>query len=238
MPRKVCHVVIRPHEAVVKAAASLFGSAAIAKLALSNFAMRPLIQAAPAIRELATLELVRQVVAKNPGRRVVIDMPATGHSIAWLKVAKQGRDLTGRGPLHDLCDRILTELLQPGRASIVVVTLPERLVLGETLTLCSALQSEVGLRADRLVVNRVPVMPPAAASSDARKLAQRDDAVGAAAGQLLELLMVRQSVWSQVMESLRATVGGRPHGLTLLPLASADPTAATVAEWLRHSGAA
>jgi arsenite-transporting ATPase len=237
-PRSLSHVAIRPQQAVLSAAAPLFGSATLAKLALGNFAMRPLLQAAPAVRELAVLELARQVVAKHPGRRVVIDMPATGHSIAWLKVAKQGRDLTGSGPIHDLCERVLRELLQPGQASIVVVTLPERLVLSETLSLCRALEREVGLDVDRLVVNRVPPMPPTAASSDARRLATRDDAIGAAARKLSELLTVRQSVWSQVVDSLHQGVGRGAHGLTLLPLAPSDPTASTVAQWLRHHGAA
>jgi len=237
-PRSLSHVVIRPDQAVMKAAAPVFGSATLARLVLGNFAMQPLIQAAPAIRELAVLELARQVVAKNPGRRVVIDMPATGHSIAWLKVAKQGRELTGRGPIHDLCDRILRELLQPGHASIVVVTLPERMVLSETLSLCRALESEVGLSVERLMVNRVPPVPPEAASIDSRELAKRDDAVGMAAGELAALVTRRQATWTQVVDSLRESFGRGTHGLTLLPLASADPTAATVADWLRRAGAA
>jgi len=237
-PRTLSHVVIRPDQAVLKAAAPVFGSATLARLALGNFAMQPLIHAAPAIRELAVLELARQVVAKNPGRRVVIDMPATGHSIAWLKVAKQGRELTGRGPVHDLCDRILRELLQPGHASIVVVTLPERMVLSETLGLCRALETEVGLAVDRLIVNRVPAVPPEAAYIDSRQLATRKDAVGEAAGHLATLVTLRRSVWSQVVDGLQESFGHGAHGLTLLPLASADPTASTVAEWLRQGGAA
>lgn len=238
-PRTLRHVVIRPQQAVLAAAAPLFGSATVAKLVLGNFAMRPLMQSAPAVRELAVLELTRQVVAKNPGRRVVIDMPATGHSIAWLKVAKQGRDFARRGPLHDLCDRIQRELLQPGRASIVVVTLPQPLVLAETLTLCDALETEVGLDVDRLVVNRVPAMPPAAALNDALELAQRADAIGAAARELSHLLSTRQAIGAQVMNALRETVGGDSNnGLTLLPLAPADPSAARVAEWLLARGAA
>jgi len=237
-PRNLSHVAIRPAQAVLSAAAPLFGSATLAKLALGNFAMRPLIQAAPAIRELAVLELARQVAHKHQGRRVVIDMPATGHSIAWLRVAQQGRDLTGKGPIHDLCDRLTRELLQPGRASIVVVTLPERLVLHETLSLCRALEQQVGLPVDRLVVNRVPAMPSPEAVSDAHGLAARDDAIGVAARRLSELLAVRQSVWSQVVDSLRESVGQDASGLTLLPQAPADPSATTVAAWLRSSGAA
>ncbi len=177
-PSGLEHVVLDPSRAVAKAAAPVFGSATLAKLALDNFAMRPLIRAAPAVRELGVLELARQVVADHPGKRVVFDMPATGHSVAWLKVARQGRELTGRGPVHDLCAKLEAELISPGRASIVVVTLPERLVLWETLTLCETVEKEVGLSVDRLVVNRVPHAPPENALADAVAMSKSKGAVG------------------------------------------------------------
>ncbi len=234
-PSGLEHVVLDPSRAVAKAAAPVFGSATLAKLALDNFAMRPLIRAAPAVRELGVLELARQVVADHPGKRVVFDMPATGHSVAWLKVARQGRELTGR---------LEAELISPGRASIVVVTLPERLVLWETLTLCETVEKEVGLSVDRLVVNRVPHAPPENALADAVAMSKSKGAVGEAAHKLAELLSIRDAVRKQVMEALDETVHrygeekGGDSGLTLLPFASTDPTARTVAEWLRSAGAA
>jgi anion-transporting ArsA/GET3 family ATPase len=243
-PSGLEHVVLDPSRAVAKAAAPVFGSATLAKLALDNFAMRPLIRAAPAVRELGVLELARQVVAEHPGKRVVFDMPATGHSVAWLKVARQGRELTGRGPVHDLCARLEAELISPGRASIVVVTLPERLVLWETLTLCETVEKEVGLSVDRLVVNRVPHAPPENALADAVAMSKTGGPVGEAAQKLAELLSIRDAVRRQVMEALDETVHrygeekGGDSGLTLLPFASTDPAARTVAEWLRNAGAA
>ena len=243
-PSGLEHVVLDPSRAVAKAAAPVFGSATLAKLALDNFAMRPLIRAAPAVRELGVLELARQVVEEHPGKRVVFDMPATGHSVAWLKVARQGRELTGRGPVHDLCAKLEAELISPGRASIVVVTLPERLVLWETLTLCETVEKEVGLSVDRLVVNRVPYAPPENALADAAAMSKSEGAVGEAAQELAELLTIRDAVRKQVMEALDDTVHrygeekGGDSGLTLLPIAPTDPTAQTVAEWLRSAGAA
>lgn len=243
-PSGLEHITLDPSRAVVKAATPVFGSARLAKLALDNFAMRPLIRAAPAIRELGVLELARQVVAEHPGKRVVFDMPATGHSVAWLKVARQGRELTGKGPVHDLCARIEDELVSPGRASVVVVTLPERLVLFETLALCDTVEKEVGLLVDRLVVNRVPQAPSAAAFADAAALSKTPDRVGEAAAKLAELLSVRTTVREQVINALNETVHrhgegkGVEKGLTLLPMAAKDPTAATVADWLSAAGAA
>jgi Mrp family chromosome partitioning ATPase len=47
--RGVEHLVITPAEAIQRGATPLFGSATLAKLALGNFAMRPLLRAAPAL---------------------------------------------------------------------------------------------------------------------------------------------------------------------------------------------
>src|SRR5690606_35009839 len=44
---RVEHIVLRPDEALQRGAAPLFGSALLAKLALGNFAMKPLLRAAP-----------------------------------------------------------------------------------------------------------------------------------------------------------------------------------------------
>lgn len=242
--KQVEHVVLDPDEAVSRAAAPVLGSKRLARLVLNNFAIRPLVRAAPAIRELAVLEVARQVMAEHPGVRVVFDMPASGHSIAWLKIARQVRDATREGPVHDLCARLEAELLSPDHASIVIVTLPERLVLSETLSLRQTVEEEIGLPVDRLVVNRVPAAPPPGALRAAFELSARHGPTGNAAQKLASRLQVRQTVRDEVMDALEASVATHSSadlgdgGLTLLPLAPSEPSAAMAASWLREEGAA
>lgn len=231
------HVVVKPSEAIKKAAAPLFGSATIAKLVLDNFAMRPLIRAAPAIRELAMLEIVRLACVERPGVRVVVDMPATGHGVAWLRVPRQGRDFLASGPLFAMCDRLATTLLAPGCASIVVVTLPEKLVVEETLELCAALANDVGLPADRIVVNRMPAALPERALDDARAIASRPGALADPAAALASVLDARLAATTEALASIEA-LSARDHKLWRVPLAPVDPSARDVARWLRAEGAA
>lgn len=234
-PRSVEHLVIRPDDAIQRGAAPLFGSAIVAKIALGNFAMKPLLRAAPAIRELAMLESVRQIAAERPGVRVVVDMPATGHSVAWLRVPRQGKDFLGEGRLFDLCDRVGKELLSPAHASIVVVTLPERLVLEETLELCAAIARDAGMSVARIVVNRMPVALPEAALRDAAARAESGP-LAASFAELTRVLQERVAISTAALASLEALVDS-DHALWHIPLAPIDPSAQDVARWLRGEGA-
>jgi anion-transporting ArsA/GET3 family ATPase len=235
--RRVQHVVIEPDEVLERGATPLFGSATIARLVLNNFAMRRLVRAAPAVREVAMLESVRQVSLDHPGTRVIVDMPATGHSVALLRVAQQGREYLQSGPLWAYCDRLCREVVAPDRASVVVVTLPERLVLEETLELCDAIAAETGLAVDRLVVNRMPVAVSAAAVDAARALAAEPGPLAASAGAVAAVLAVREAAAREALAALAAASLGR-FPVWRLPLEPVDPSAADVARWLAEQGAA
>ncbi len=234
---RVEHVVIRPEEALARGAAPLFGSATLAKLALGNFAMKPLLRAAPAVRELAMLESVRQLASDRPSQRVVVDLPATGHSVAWLRVPRQGKVLLGEGPLFELCDRVAKELLSPGKSSIVVVTLPEALVLEETLELCASIEHEARMAVDRIVVNRVPIAVPEAALLEARAGAEAPGPLAASYLSLAEVLTARAAASGAALAALEALLH-REHALWRVPLAPVDPSVDDVARWLRAEGAA
>jgi len=233
---RIEHVVIAPQDAVARCAVPLFGSALVAKAVLGNFAFKRFLRTTPAIREMAMLECVRMVAAEHPNKRVVVDMPATGHGIAWLRVPSQLREFTGSGPLFELCDRVCRELLEPTRSSIVVVTLPERLVLHETLELCEAMQRDVGLRPSRLVVNRFPVALPAQALDDARGLAS--SASFPAVLPLLRVLEARNAALSDADAALHDVLHGAGLSPVVLPEAATDPNPATVSRWMSAESAA
>lgn len=229
----VMHEVVEPRTALEKSVGRLLGSRMLAKVFIGNFAVRRMLRAAPALRELAMLDAVGQIADKAKGRRVVVDMPATGHGLAWLRLPMQMRDLFGSGGLYELSERLVHRLVAPSMCSVVVVTLPERMVLQETIELCAALDREVGMPPARLVVNRFPMELPPGALEQARALQIP------AAKQLVELLEAREAAREEALVTLRgmssAGVDLRP---LLLPQAQFDPTAMQVAEWLIREDAA
>ena len=236
---KVVHRVVDPRDAMERAVANVLGSTLVARLFIGNFAVKPMLRAAPALRELAMLECVRIYADEHPGVRVVVDMPATGHGLAWLRLPAQMRDMFGSGPLHDLSERLIERLVAPSRCSVVVVTLPERLVLSETVELCPALEVEVGLPASRLIVNRFPQPLPEAAWDAARALEARGGASGAAATELLRVLDARKTVQREALEVLAGEASGPLSTRTLVYGEQPDdPAAGDVARWLAEEGAA
>src|SRR5271170_465055 len=116
--KSVEHIALPSHDAVVRAFGPLFGPAIIGRAVLSNFAIRHFIGAAPAVRELATLECVRLIAEEHPRQQVVVDLPATGHGVAWLKTPSHFSALVDSGPLHDLTHRLVTDLVSKGKCSI------------------------------------------------------------------------------------------------------------------------
>jgi arsenite/tail-anchored protein-transporting ATPase len=235
----VIHRVVDPRDAMERAVANVVGSALLARLFTGNFAVKPMLGAAPAMRELAMLECVRIYADEHPGARVIVDMPATGHGLAWLRLPVQMRDMFASGPIHDLAQRLIDRLISPQQCSVVVVTLPERLVLLETIELCRALDVEVGLPPSRLVVNRFPRELPEGAWQAARAIEHRGGDHGLAASELLRVMEARRDSTADAFEIL--SVAGS-HGLSTRPLilheAGEDPMASDVARWLNHEAAA
>ncbi|MEJ7734506.1 MAG: hypothetical protein WKG00_35575 [Polyangiaceae bacterium] len=88
------------------------------------------------------------------------------------------------GPLYDVTERLRRDLLGPGKTAIVIVTLPERLVVRETLDLWRAMRETVHMTPARLIINRFPRELPSGAEAEARALAEgasREALRGAAA---------------------------------------------------------
>ncbi len=137
-------------------AAEILGSKRIAGALLSHFAIRKLAAIVPGLREVALLVLAMKHT--DAGRKVVIDMPATGHGVAWLDTVRLLHALEPTGRARQLIDRLDAKLADTAFTKLVVVTLGERLVMAETLELCRALPRHP----DLIVVNdvhRPPALP-------------------------------------------------------------------------------
>ena len=116
--------------------------------------------AAPGLKELMVLGKI--MVLEDARRRlsreplydlVVVDAPATGHGLAYLKVPLAASRAVPVGPIGHNARRILALLRDPKRTALVVVATPEEMAYVEAVELARAAEEEVGMKLRALVLN-------------------------------------------------------------------------------------
>lgn len=172
--RGVRLVTLRYMDALTTTISHLLSSRILARLVVGQRAMRRVLDAVPAIRELVVLDGIRALAHEHPRSRVVVDLPATGHAIDWLRVPAAAERFLGVGPAARMCRAIQSELLAPSASAIVVVTTLEPVVASETEELCARINDELGRAPALLVMNRVPHEPSSEALAAAGEAAERD----------------------------------------------------------------
>ena len=133
----------------------------LARTALGFEPLRRLFSAAPSLRELGTFfHLLTYLRAHRPDgspqhELIVIDMPATGHTLALTGLPEVVGRLITRGPIADGLKEGQSYLNNPQRAAAYVVTLPETLPISEALELIEGLQ-KTRVHQGGVIVNRMP----------------------------------------------------------------------------------
>jgi anion-transporting ArsA/GET3 family ATPase len=97
--------------------------------------------------------------------RIVVDAPATGHATSLLDIPTVLSGLGAGSLLAVETHRVVEMMVDPARTGAIVVTLPEPLVVDETLELVPRVTARLGRAPLALVVNRSAA---AIASDDAR----------------------------------------------------------------------
>ena len=224
--------------AIARAAVPLFRSAVVTRIVLANFAIKRLARAAPVLRELALLECVRQIAAARPSAVVVVDMPATGHGVAWLRAPRQVLALLPRGPARRFVEEVEHEV-NGTHASSVVVTLPEPLALRETVELCHSLRDVVGKPPAWIIVNRMPRACADEALVLATALLDRIEPAGRpAAVAMVGAIASRSRAWDRARSVISSTLAGEAVAWSTIPEMGAGELADVLARSFAAEAAA
>ena len=128
------------------------------------------VAAAPGLKELMTMgkiwyeERQRDKDTQRPRWDVlIVDTPATGHSLQYLRMPRAARDTFSGGFVHREAERVLALLSDSGRAAINLVTTPEELPTNETQEAYQQLVEDQHLPLGVLFINRVHHTPIARA---------------------------------------------------------------------------
>ncbi len=170
------------------------------------------VEGAPGLTQMAILghatRLVRGDLAAPAIDTVVLDAPATGHSIYLLTAARLVSEAIGEGPVAYLANQVAEFVAEPEKAGLVMVTQAEEMPVDEALELRQALDQELGRAPDLLVTNGVyppPPPTPTVAGSDGD-------------GELASLWRRRRRVNEVELERLAEAWPGPQIELPLLPI--------------------
>lgn len=174
------------------------------------------VAAAPGLKELMTVGKVWYEATRREGDRpawdvVVVDAPATGHGLQYLRMPQAARDTFGAGLVQREARRVV-DLLQDAHATAVhLVTLAEEMPVTEMLEAHAEITGPLGLPAGAIVVNRVHRR-----RFDASVIAAVDAAAGAsgAARDLMRAVAARaaeETSWAEInaqhLAHLRTALG-------------------------------
>jgi anion-transporting ArsA/GET3 family ATPase len=143
---------------------SLIPSGPLIQSALRSRALRGFMTATPGVHELGLFyHLLRLLEEKRPDGRfrydfVVVDMPATGHTMALATLPRAVLGLMPKGPIATAMRRGQAILNDPNQTNAWVVTLPERLPVSESLELLEGLR-QTDVPVGGAILNRVSADP-------------------------------------------------------------------------------
>jgi anion-transporting ArsA/GET3 family ATPase len=120
---------------------------------LSGGALDVVATAAPGIKDILVLGKVKQLERAGGADLIVLDAPAAGHAITFLRSARGLLDAARVGPINTQATEVLEMLTDPERCQVVLVTLPEETPVNELVDTAYSLEDEIGVSLGPVVVN-------------------------------------------------------------------------------------
>ena len=111
--------------------------------------------ATPGIKDLLVLGRVKALEQEGAADLIVIDAPAAGHTLGFLRSPTGVRDTARTGTIHRQAVEVLELIGDPERCQLVLVTIPEETPVNELIETSFAIEDETGVRLGPVIVNAV-----------------------------------------------------------------------------------
>src|SRR5207248_1702430 len=177
----------------------------------SSRLFQALAMATPGMRELLSMgkvweltQLQRRTRGAGSYDLVIVDAPATGHGVGFLRTPKTFADIARVGPIARLARQIQATIEGSEVTAVVAVATPEEMPINATLSLREALDRE-GFALDVVIANAV--YPPRFEATEAdaleRALADSEEPLARAAVRAALSEHARSETQSEQLERLR-----------------------------------
>jgi anion-transporting ArsA/GET3 family ATPase len=158
---KLWAAAIEPEEALGDFVEGVLRLRVFARRLLESTSFQVLAAAAPGLAEFLVLhKIAGWLDARRLGRSlydvVIVDAPASGHSLPLLDAPRTLGALARLGPVAETLAALDRRLHDPAETLVVVVTTPEELAVRETIELCAELTGSLRLPVAPPIVNAVP----------------------------------------------------------------------------------
>jgi anion-transporting ArsA/GET3 family ATPase len=175
------------------------GMQRMAKRLARSGALEVIATATPGIKDILVLGKVKQLANGTTVDLIVLDAPAAGHAVSFLRAAPTLLDTSRSGPINHQASQVLAMLTDPARCQVVLVTIPEETPVNELVETAYALEDDVGVRLGPIVVNGI--YDPIAGLADGVHAA--DPAVAAALTDAAAFRLHRQDLQQRHIDRLR-----------------------------------
>jgi len=120
------------------------------------------VAAAPGLKELMTIgkiwyeaDKIDDATGRPRWDHVIVDAPATGHGLQYLRMPAAARDAFEIGLVHREAQRLVDLLTDPVRTVVNLVTTAEEMPVNETIAMYHSLRDDLHMPVGMLFVNRL-----------------------------------------------------------------------------------
>jgi anion-transporting ArsA/GET3 family ATPase len=121
----------------------------------SSGALDMVATATPGIKDVLILGKIKQLERLAAADVIIVDAPAAGHAISFLRSAHGLLDAVKVGPIEAQAREVRDLLSDPSRCEVVLVTLPEETPVNELTETAFSLEDQVGVSLGPVVVNAI-----------------------------------------------------------------------------------
>jgi anion-transporting ArsA/GET3 family ATPase len=119
----------------------------------SSGALDMVATATPGIKDVLLLGKIKQLERTKVADVIIVDAPAAGHAISFLRSAQGLLDAVKVGQIEAQAREVHEMLSDPARSQVVLVTLPEETPVNELVETAFSLEDQVGVSLGPIVVN-------------------------------------------------------------------------------------
>lgn len=129
---------------------------AVARLVTKNNSLKRLFLAAPGVDEIVTMHRVAELANGGHWGPVLVDLESTGNALMFFDLPGVLDAFLRDGPLRQVVDSATQLLHDPDQSVVHIVTVPEPLVVRETIDFYREARDRKRVHLGRLFINRVP----------------------------------------------------------------------------------